>query len=91
MYRYNRLVQYGIIFGTGIIIIILLLLYKSLFTKQNINFKNTVIILVSIGLMELMVSSTYIQSEYFFLLIGVCSGKLLNRMKMEDCHESSNN
>lgn len=76
---YEILVQYGIIFGSGILILLIWLLYKALIIRQDMNFKNTVIILISIGLMQLMFSSTYIQSEYFFLLIGMCLGKLLNR------------
>lgn len=64
------LVQFGVIIGGVLIIYILYNLFTAIL-KGNNDERNLVIIFIGIALMQLMVSSTYLQSQYFFYLLGI--------------------
>lgn len=63
--------DFGIIFGSIIFIYIMRIFIKSIFEK-NSDFSGICLIIFSVTVIRLMISSSYIISPIFFLLIGMC-------------------
>lgn len=66
--------QYGYIWGMLIIIFLLCIFLKAL-EKSKENEKNVVLLLFSMDIIKLFLSSSYIMSPMFFLLLGICFNK----------------
>mgnify|MGYP000952176011 CR=1 FL=1 len=64
------IVQFGIFIGSLIIIYVLYIIFKAMI-KGNEEERDIVIIFFSIGFIHLLVSSTYLQSQYLFYLLGI--------------------
>lgn len=75
------ILQYGVIFGVVIIIIVVRLLIKSFFyVKGNKEQFICYVVLVSSGFFPLMVSGSYLQWKNFYLMIGYLgASKLVKR------------
>ena len=78
------LAQYGVIVGGIFILLILLILIMSLL-RGNESERNMIIIFIGIGFVPLMVSSSYLLSQYFFYLLGLAVNIVFkeNRAKIE--------
>ncbi|GAG27707.1 unnamed protein product, partial [marine sediment metagenome] len=64
------LADFGIIFGTIIIIILLFLIIKSLLTKNKEKYR-MIIIWLSLGFVSLMFSGTYMDTIGFWIFLGL--------------------
>lgn len=73
-YVHNVLIEilshFGVILGSAILMILIILIFKSLLTK-NISEYSLIIIWVSLGLVVLMVSSSYLENIKFWIFLGL--------------------
>lgn len=72
----EMLIEWGIIVGSIIIILIVVLIIKGVFNK-NKDYANLVIQWVAIGFVPLLVSSSYLTSFNFWILLGILVNKKL--------------
>ncbi|WP_409228222.1 O-antigen ligase family protein [Gudongella sp. SC589] len=93
------IVQFGVVIGLLISAIILVITIKAIFTGDSYS-KNFALIFFGIGFMQLMVSSSYLLSPYFFYFIGIAWTIAAKRSKRKYCvtqekrrqiHENCNN
>jgi O-antigen ligase len=66
------LLQFGLVLGGILIIGFLWLIYCALVKNKNRYEKNLVIIFLAIGFLPLLFSESYIESNVFFLFLGLC-------------------
>lgn len=65
--------HFGVILGSILLGILLRLIWKSLVGAKSMDKKAFVVILVSLSIVKLMMSGSYLFEPYLFLLIGVCT------------------
>ncbi len=85
---YEMWASFGLLFGTIIIVYIVLLFCKAI--KQSNNEKSKVFIwlLVCCAFIKLFISSTYLNEPLFFLMLGICTSVIrLNTHKNEELEE----
>lgn len=70
------LMDFGILFGGGIVIAYFILLILSFFKSQSLEVKAFIAVLCGRGLIHMLVSGSYIEDGHFFLLIGFCVAAL---------------
>lgn len=66
------LVQFGVIFGGIILVILAWRIIKTLVVSKNRIQVNLVLVFISTGLLKLMFSGSYLNEPSFFLLVGLC-------------------
>ncbi|MDR3586075.1 MAG: O-antigen ligase family protein [Desulfosporosinus sp.] len=75
-YAHNLLLElwcdFGILIGTLLILALLVLIWNALRNTTDREPKVLIIILIVMGIVQLMMSSSFIYEPYLFLLIGVC-------------------
>ena len=67
--------QYGYLVGTMLIVFLIGLLVNTI-KNTNGNERNILLLLVSQEIIKLLVSSSYIISPMFFLVLGICFYKV---------------
>ena len=68
------LLQYGIIFGIIILLFLARHLIKTIkITKTDTCAKKCLIVMIALGILPLLMSSSYLQWTPFFILLGLCS------------------
>ena len=73
------LIQFGIIPGMAILLILLVLLLNGVFAK-NSDIRFFVIVFMSAGLIKLFFSSSYLMQEpAFYVLLGLCVNSMSNK------------
>lgn len=72
--------NFGVVFGVILSIALIILIVKSLISK-NYNRYNLTIIWVSLGFVHLMVSSSYLTDLKFWILLGLLINMLFNRVQ----------
>lgn len=75
------LTQYGIIFGTIIIGVVLILIFRGLIGRQDQLYKDLVLLFLPCGLIKLFLSNSYLLEPYFFLLLAAAVNSLTNKKK----------
>lgn len=75
--------DFGIIFGSIIFIYLMRLFIKSIFEK-NSDFSVVCLIIFSVAVLKLMMSSSYIISPIFFLLIGMCLNHIPEKASLSE-------
>ena len=78
--------DYGIVFGSLFLIIICILIVKKYLTSDY-DQKNIILLLTSTELIRLLLSSSYIRSPLFFLLLGIV---MKNKTTREEKNEDTN-
>lgn len=63
--------QFGIIFGSFLILVVIITAFKALFLEKDKYTRNFIAVLISIGLIKLLLSGSYLFEPYLFLLMGV--------------------
>lgn len=66
------LVQFGLLFGGIILLVLLVLFFRCLISHRQIEEKCFWFILFFLGVMELQLSYTYIRHPLFFVFLGYC-------------------
>lgn len=66
------LCQFGIIIGSILLIIILILLIRAIYIEKDWYVINFILILISVGFVKLFFTGSYLNESYLFLLLGVC-------------------
>ncbi len=69
---YEMLFSFGYVFGGGLLIVITIQIFKGLKYYSG-DEKYFVLVLISCGFIGLLFSGTYLNSKWFFFLMGVCS------------------
>ena len=72
------LVDFGLIIGSILIVTLLLLIAKNLLTKDSERY-NMIIIWISLGLVPLIVSGSYLTNTNFWILLGLMASNVLSR------------
>lgn len=75
--------NFGIIFGSIIFIYLMRLFIKSIFEK-NSDFSGVCLVIFSVAVIRLMISSSYIISPIFFLLIGMCLNHIPEKASLSE-------
>ena len=79
-YAHNLVIElimdFGILFGGGIVIAYFILLILSFVKSQSLEVKAFIAVLCGRGLIHMLVSGSYIEDGHFFLLIGFCVAAL---------------
>ena len=78
-YPHNILIeiisQYGYCLGTIVIALLMYIIIKAL-KKTRGNERNIILLLISQEFIKLFISSSYIMSPMFFLMLGICCSKI---------------
>ncbi len=64
--------HFGIIFGTGLLVVFLFVPVKTMFIAPDADIRNFVIMLFCISVVKLFMSSSYLYEQYLYFLVGVC-------------------
>ena len=80
------IVQYGLFLGSAMCVFVIYILIKS-FSKLKNKKRDFMMIVMSLEFVRLMVSSSYINSVWFFFLLGLC----INYLKEYKYEKSINN
>jgi len=64
--------QFGIFIGTILLVVIMLVLLNGLSSRISADAKGTALILIGTGFFPLLFSGSYIDSNAFYILMGVC-------------------
>jgi surface polysaccharide O-acyltransferase-like enzyme len=70
------LCQYGVILGSILILLIFTVVLGALIAENNRQNKHMIAILISLGLIKLFMSGSYLLEPYFFLLLGISVNSL---------------
>jgi len=96
MYLYNQnftyshniflelLTEYGIIFGSLIIIALIIIILKSLGKNIPSLQKDFICIFISLGLIPLLISGSYLQEPSFFIMLGFSINAISNYSKIKN-------
>ncbi len=76
------LVNFGVIIGLILVITLLLIIIKSVFTKDLIKY-NIIIIWISLGFISLLVSNSYLLDFKFWILLGLS-------LRIKHCNKYNN-
>lgn len=77
------LTQYGVIFGFIALGTFFLIIFGALFRRQDLLYKNLVLLFIPPGLIKLMVSGSYLQEMYFFLLLAAAVNAIKHKQESE--------
>lgn len=81
------LLDYGLILGTGIVIALVIVIWKGL-TGASGDYRLLISALLSVGVIKLFASSSYLgQEPGFFLLLGLCLNSIRGNSKSTRCTE----
>ena len=75
------LANFGVIIGSSLLIVLLLLIVRNLLTKDNETY-NMIIIWLSLGFVPLMVSGSYLMDMNFWILIGLMINSIFQKNKI---------
>ena len=64
--------QFGIVFGSVLVVALFVIVFGRLIKEKDRHAKYFITILISLGIMKLFMSGSYLFEPYLFLLIGVC-------------------
>lgn len=72
------LCQFGIIIGVLVLLVFFFLIIRTYIHEYHLG-KDLILIIIPMGLIKLMFSSSYLEEPYFFLLLGICLKNTFNR------------
>lgn len=72
------LTQYGSILGLIVICAVLFIILRGLLMQQDPLHKNLILLFIPSGLTKLMISGSYLQEMYFFLLLGAAVNAIMH-------------
>lgn len=85
-YSHNVIIEilasFGVIFGSVILLLLLILFYRSFLNCRKRGQKEMWVLFVVCGFVGLMFSGTFITSAFFYLVIGYCITLLENKRKL---------
>ncbi|SDB26582.1 O-antigen ligase like membrane protein [Ruminococcaceae bacterium FB2012] len=78
--------QFGLIVGAGIILLLFINIFKGFFIKQNSDFKQFFIVFFSCSIVRLMVSYSFWDDSNFWIMLAILKHLLeKNKMTKESC------
>ena len=69
---YEILLTFGLVFGGLIIVYLFLIVVRTYMINRNHAFRGFLILIIACGFIKLLMSSTFIDEPFFFMLIGYC-------------------
>lgn len=67
------IIEFGVLIGGAISIILTIMILKSLFNKSiEWDCRSIILVIVTVGFVKLMLSGTYLTEPYFFICVGMC-------------------
>lgn len=79
----EMLCDFGLVLGSIIIFVIVLLPIFSLIKNKNIGFSHFILMIFSMVLIKLMLSGSFITEPYFYFMLGISINGLRNKGKAE--------
>lgn len=67
------LVSYGVVMGFLVVIVIFVRLFKGVMRDVNSDICKFLLLLIGLGIIPLLVSGSYIEESWFYLMLGYCS------------------
>jgi len=74
------LLNYGLLLGSLILVTVIILLFKGIFTKDDEKY-NIITIWISLGFVHLMVSSSYLIDFKFWILLGILLSSVIKKYR----------